>query len=302
MAIPYDKLINYSWWNGKNPPLEHLRTKKQLSAMGLKPGNPVGIIKGRYYNVFLYDPEQCPPKRKCSAKQLEHIHAMVEKKKLKEDIYKWVEQLPNFYDRSLAILKARELYQRNVYILDTETTSLENEVIKLTIIDCQGNVLFDQLIKPTTQISYGAYEVHGINEKMLVNCPTFQDVYPVIKSICQQNLVTSYNWEFDYRILVRSAKNWGLPILPVQGVLDCVCLMKLYSQYVNKKHPYFGDYVFQPLNGEHRALSDCLKALEFLKKMASDSEFIPYPFPKESVSMIPDDLHESENFRRFVDV
>lgn len=38
----------FDWWGrGNNPPPENLKTKKQLSEIGLSPLNPVGVIYWR---------------------------------------------------------------------------------------------------------------------------------------------------------------------------------------------------------------------------------------------------------------
>lgn len=50
-------LEKYDWWGsrGKEPP-SHLKTKRQLSELGLRPIKPVGIIETRKYDCLLYDP------------------------------------------------------------------------------------------------------------------------------------------------------------------------------------------------------------------------------------------------------
>jgi DNA polymerase-3 subunit epsilon len=67
----------FDWWGrGNNPPPENLKTKKQLSDIGLSPLNPVGVIYRRKGDVYLYDPENpqsAKPKRKLSPKQLETL-------------------------------------------------------------------------------------------------------------------------------------------------------------------------------------------------------------------------------------
>lgn len=73
----------YSWWgfDDINSPPEHLKTKKQLSAMGLRPGEPVGVIRTPDYDCYLYDPSTCPAKRPLSEKQRA---ALMRRKLLKE--------------------------------------------------------------------------------------------------------------------------------------------------------------------------------------------------------------------------
>ena len=76
----------YSWWGfDENSPPENLKTKRQLSALGLQPGEPIGVIHTPKYDCCLYDPSTCPPKRPLTEKQRE---AIARKRRLKEQA-KW---------------------------------------------------------------------------------------------------------------------------------------------------------------------------------------------------------------------
>lgn len=75
----------YSWWGfGENEPPEHLKTKKQLSQMGKRPGNPVGVIRTPKYDCYLYDPATCPAKRPLTEKQKTYRERRREVKKQAE--------------------------------------------------------------------------------------------------------------------------------------------------------------------------------------------------------------------------
>jgi DNA polymerase-3 subunit epsilon len=90
------ELTNYSWWGNPNEPPEHLKTKKQLSELGLAPLKPVGVIQTRKYGVLLYDPsnpECCRPKRKPSATKLETLAANRLKAKIKRDYRDWYREV-----------------------------------------------------------------------------------------------------------------------------------------------------------------------------------------------------------------
>lgn len=76
----------YSWWGfDDNSPPEHLKTKRQLSVLGFKPGEPVGVIRTPDYNCYLYDPSTCPAKRPLTDKQKEAIA----RRKLLKDQAAW---------------------------------------------------------------------------------------------------------------------------------------------------------------------------------------------------------------------
>ena len=72
----------YSWWGfDENSPPENLKTRKQLSELGLRTGEPVGVIRTPKYDCYLYDPNTCPAKRPLTEKQR---NALMRKKLLKE--------------------------------------------------------------------------------------------------------------------------------------------------------------------------------------------------------------------------
>ena len=71
-----DKITEYSWWGKSNEPPKHLRTKKQLAEISLKPKNPVGVIYTNKYALYLYEPnnpESVSPKRKATEAQLKAL-------------------------------------------------------------------------------------------------------------------------------------------------------------------------------------------------------------------------------------
>jgi hypothetical protein len=75
----------YSWWGfGENEPPEHLKTKKQLSGLGKKPGEPVGVIRTPDYDCYLYDPETCPDKRPLTEKQKAYLERQRQEKERAE--------------------------------------------------------------------------------------------------------------------------------------------------------------------------------------------------------------------------
>ena len=68
-------LVEYSWWGETNAPPDNLKTKKQLSEIGLAPVKPVGIIYTKKYNCLLYDvnnPESVRSKKPPTQKQLQY--------------------------------------------------------------------------------------------------------------------------------------------------------------------------------------------------------------------------------------
>ncbi len=155
------------------------------------------------------------------------------------------------------------LSQDNIVILDTETTGLDGEIVEIAIIDLQGNIILDQRIKPLGEMYPRAEEVHGISLDMLADKPSFKDVYPLIKKAVQGKKVIIYNAQFDIGILQSDCVANGLDEIKFKS--DCAMLW--YAQYYGDWNHYYKSYRWQPLNGTHGALGDCIATLELIKSM-----------------------------------
>lgn len=94
-------------------------------------------------------------------------------------------------------MRARKLF------LDTETTSIDaqGEIIELAVLDADGGVQMDVLIRPRTGVTEGARAIHGITDAMLVDCPAWPEVVEELRSLLSGREVVSHNAHFDRRML-----------------------------------------------------------------------------------------------------
>lgn len=91
-------------------------------------------------------------------------------------------------------------------VLDTETTDLDGEIIELAVVDLNGQVLFDERIRPVGKVSPGAFEVHGISTGDLAKCPDFGHFWPRIRRLLCSSTVLVYNKTFDFRAIYNSLR------------------------------------------------------------------------------------------------
>lgn len=164
---------------------------------------------------------------------------------------------------------ARDVLQDNrAIILDSETSDMHGEIIELAIIDLQGNPVMNQRIRPQGGVNEGATRIHGITVEHLANAPTFDIVYPVIKSIVENRNVLIYNARYDIGRLLADCRRNNLPAFDISS--DCV--MEWYAQWYGEWNDYHGNYKWQPLNGDHSAMGDCIATLKLLHVMAGTNE------------------------------
>ena len=159
---------------------------------------------------------------------------------------------------------ANNMLTGSTLILDTETTGLDPaaQVIQIAIVDMQGDVMFDSLIRPSCAISPGAGVVHGITMMMLRNAPTIIEVLPALHKILGGHAVVIYNADFDTRILRQTCAAFGQNVDWVWR-MNTQCAMKMYAQLV-------GGGRWQRLEGgDHTAVGDCLAVLALLKRMVN---------------------------------
>ena len=87
----------------------------------------------------------------------------------------------NTTSRKHAIQTAQAVLSRGPVYLDTETTGLErfDEIIEISIVDDEGQVVFESLVKPSQPIPYSATMVHGITDEAVQSARA----WPIV---CQQ--------------------------------------------------------------------------------------------------------------------
>ncbi len=155
----------------------------------------------------------------------------------------------------------------NWVVLDSETTGLneDDQIIELAILSRHGSTIIDTLIKPTCEISLGAYNVHKISKEDLKDAPTFKEVYPQIKRAIEGKTVVIYNAQFDSHKLDYMCEINNLPKIKYKTE----CAMLWYAQYYGSWSDYWGNYKWQKLiGGKHRAKSDVSACWNLINKMA----------------------------------
>jgi DNA polymerase III subunit epsilon len=179
--------------------------------------------------------------------------------------------------RSLAMAqRARQFLERGCVIVDFETTGFVSptvDIVEVAVIDQDGQVLLETLVKPSDRIPYRASLVHGIYDDDVKNAPTFAEVYAVFRNaVGSQPYAIAYNDQFERGILRAVCQRYSQPVPP----MEWHCAMRTYMAYAQHyKFSKLGDACQQEgvrVENAHRALGDCMMTLQLLHKMAAYNE------------------------------
>lgn len=160
--------------------------------------------------------------------------------------------------------------------LDTETTGFRtsDEILQLSIIDDEANVLFDKYFKPEHNDSWpGAEQVNHISPDMVADKGRFIDSKKEIEKILTDaDLIVGYNLQFDIRML----KQNGIKFTEDYKLCDIMLPFAAIYKEPDPKRP--GQYRYQKLSkcaeyygykgsNYHNALGDCFATLYCFLKM-----------------------------------
>ena len=173
------------------------------------------------------------------------------------------------------ITRAKQLLTAYPLYLDTETTGLDSwsEIIEIAIVETDGKVAFQSLVKPVNPIPTSATRIHGIDDILVADAPRWNQIWPEVQQLLSGRQVGIYNADFDLRMLQQSNAKYQLPFKLSEGT-KFFCIMNLYKDY-------YGSYRFQsldsaraffniPIRNSHRAVEDTQLARAVLERIAAD--------------------------------
>lgn len=173
------------------------------------------------------------------------------------------------HDRTASIMWSRELLKdpHSWCIIDTETTGLNPKhcrVVEITVLDGEGNLLFDSLVNPALAIPQEVSKIHGISDAHVSASPAIFELWPKFKEAVAGRRLIAYNSAYDRAVLHHEASRHELE--SIGGNWECA--MTRYSAFVGAWNPRFGNYRFQKLpSAGHRALVDCQVTLDLVHLM-----------------------------------
>jgi DNA polymerase-3 subunit epsilon len=196
---------------------------------------------------------------------------------------------PDFAEvKARAAARASEILESLPVYLDTETTGLDSraEICDLAVVDHDGTVLLDTLVRPSRPIPPEASRVHGITDEMVADAPGIAEVLPRLAEVLAGRTLVIYNAVYDLRMLVQAERACGVQVRGCSPASSVHCAMELYAEWWGEWNDYHGSFRWQKLGAAarqqnialppdlHRARADAELTRRLMEAMAHAAQ--PY--------------------------
>lgn len=214
---------HYKNW-GQVP--EHIKTKTQLRELRLKPAKeqkPIGTIySGRAWRD-LFDMNEAVSTKEPSLKQIEALEKARIKKEEMQTCHVCTcfigEKLNTYNGKPICKSCDNDMYYKDLMnrlknesflVVRGDTSDLNpGGFVHLAIVDDSGNIVFNELLNPDSQITGGAFELHGFSNFDLMDKPLFKDVYGRLKGILEGRNVLFFD-DFELPFFHSLCEKYGL--------------------------------------------------------------------------------------------
>lgn len=181
-------------------------------------------------------------------------------------------------DYNEAISTARWIEMNDYFIIDTETTGLQNQqMCQIAILKSDGTQ-YKSLVKPTIPISPDATRVHGITNEDVQEAPSAASVALMIP---EQGMFLGYNSPFDIKTIYNSLEAIEADVPYMDKTYQGYDVMQLYSAFRGEWDEYHGNYRWFKLadackqcgieadhTGFHDAMFDVIMTEKLMKYIA----------------------------------
>lgn len=180
--------------------------------------------------------------------------------------------------RQRAVQIAQQTLDLKPVYIDTETTGIDRqaEIVEISIIDFDGQILFNSLVRPSQPVPAEAQAIHGISTDMVQKAPPWLTLWPTIRQHLLGRVLALYNADFDMRMMQQSHSRYRQPWRDNFQTAD---VMKIFADYRGEWDPnrrsmrYFklelaGKFFQIPIPNAHRSTADALLTRAVLHSIA----------------------------------
>lgn len=220
--------------------------------------------------------------KKRDAEREAYLQQIMREQELTEPLYARIKELNRTISKLSTELGKPNIGDR-ILILDTETTGLdctEDEILQLSIIDIDGNEVFNSYFKPFAKSWSEAQKVNHITPEMVADAPRLSDKANEINMIfAETSTIIGYNTYFDLNFL----KSNGIVIPNDSKIVDVMTeFAVVYGEFSEKYGSYkwqklttaasYYDYDWNSHGEAHDSLSDCYATLHVYNSMKIETK------------------------------
>ena len=154
--------------------------------------------------------------------------------------------------RQEAINTAQRVIENQPLYLDTETTGLgpRDEIVEIAILNHQGEVVINTLVRPSKSIPQDAIGIHGITNSMVTSAATWRSIWPNVEKALKGKQVAIYNADYDARMMKQSNRIYQLPWQA--NDIESFDIMQLYANFYGDWNSARGSFRWQSLDNAGR--------------------------------------------------
>jgi DNA polymerase-3 subunit epsilon len=191
-----------------------------------------------------------------------------------------IEGEPEFYNFDLFLprpvferedLLRADLADLDYVVVDTETTGLQlsqgDKVISISGIRIrrgriQNADIFNTLVNPGRPIPPESVEIHRIDDRMVADAPSMNQVYPQFVEYLGNSILVAHNAAFDKKCLDLAAAEAGLPQID-NPILDTIFLSyALHKEIEGHSLEAIAERMGVTIEGRHSSLGDARAAAQ----------------------------------------
>ncbi|MAA79633.1 MAG: hypothetical protein CL916_10270 [Deltaproteobacteria bacterium] len=152
--------------------------------------------------------------------------------------------------------------------LDFETTGLnktnQDRAVEIALVrrEPNGNIhAWSSLIKSPKSIPVESQKIHNISNAMILDAPSFQDIYPRIEQFLKDSILIAHHSPFDITFLKKECAFIQKPVPNTVAVLDTLTMARSFLNLPRNNLSSLSKRIGITPHNAHRAMSDARNAL-----------------------------------------
>lgn len=195
-----------------------------------------------------------------------------------KEIYKEMYEYEERQNRGLRSLAESIIKADKKIVIDIKTTGWSdykrNEILKLSIIDTDNNILYDSFLKPERKFNQDLKFISqqtGIDPKLVANAPTIREqAYIINKILYSANTIIGYSLGKGMRFLANAGCSWrtDYDFVSIEDAFTLADNINNKNAALDDCAAYFG---YNWINGSpHDTLDNCRAILYCYNKMLEE--------------------------------